>query len=230
MPYSKEQKRAAFSKLPNDVREAMVSFDNAQKVQFTAKKYGVVGDKVAIVAQEIGDYTLGFTPYGQVAMNIKEKLGIPVDIAQNITNEVITQVYGQVKISLQKFLDTQKMASLQDKNQSTAQKPTNFNKPELESPHDMELTQKAFSTTLRTPLTITPLPIKPSEPKPPQPPAPTFKPIRTLESDILKEKQDEATEKKAKIVNIPRETVDRGVPQINQSTGNYAKDPYREQI
>lgn len=207
--------------LPEDIATALSSVDNAKKIEAIGKKYSLDIKKISEISTQIGEYVLGITPYGALAQNIKDKTGIPLDLGQKIVNEILQDVFGSIKISLQKHL-------LNLKNTQP------FNSPALETKDDLlELKAPSPDPDFLFPRPAAGTPLPPDEtpivvPPPivniPTPTKPTFETIRTLKSDV------ERAQMEKKVTSIPKQTTTRELPQINSSTGTYAKDPYREQI
>lgn len=219
--------------LPEDIAAALSSVDNAKKIEAIGKKYSLELKKITEVSTQIGEYVLGVTPYGALAQNIKDKTGIPLDLGQKMVNEILQDVFGPIKINLQKHLANLK--NTQPLNAPTPKAQDDLLELQAPAPNpDFLFPRPAAGTPLppdaepayREPVIEQPLAIDIQAPA-----KPAFDIIRTLKSDVERSEVDKKNELNRKqITSIPKQTTVRELPQINPSTGNYAKDPYREQI
>lgn len=209
--------------LPQEISDALSSIDNANKLDYICKKYGLDLQKTKQVSMEIGEYALGLTPFGALPQNLKTRTGLPLDLGQKLINEIMQDVYGSIKIPLQKYLASVKIPSVNQPTQQTVLKTDATVKLEIAAPHNIELPGSV-------PVAPQPRPSFTSEKSAfvaQKPQTPVAKQIRTLETDIAKSAAQDAEKKP---ISIPKQTTIREVPQVNPSTGEYRKDPYREQI
>lgn len=95
--------RERYEKLPSDLREAIFSEENADKIQEISKKYSLYVDKMGELAEESGLVMLGFTHPKDFIKNLSERLGVDAEKAKEIAKDVNEQIFGPVRESLKKL-------------------------------------------------------------------------------------------------------------------------------
>ncbi len=102
MQYTQEQLEEKFKDLPDDLKDALVSVENADIIQGVGHKYKLHVDQMGELADETGLVMLGLTRPGQFMDNLTKRLHISTELAKNIVREIDDQIFKPVKTSLQK--------------------------------------------------------------------------------------------------------------------------------
>ncbi len=98
-----EQLKEVYMKLPNDLKEAILSVDSTQVIEKVGKKYNLMIDKIGELADETGLVMLGLTPPREYIPNLSRRLGIDRESAKKIAEEINLQVFSKVRESLKKI-------------------------------------------------------------------------------------------------------------------------------
>jgi len=98
--FSQEKIDAQYKKLPEPLREALYSAENAQKIFEIGKKNGLNVDKIGLLAEEVGYVILGLTRGNEFANFLKEMLQINEEKAHAIVEEVNLQIFSPIREDL----------------------------------------------------------------------------------------------------------------------------------
>lgn len=99
--YTKQDLDERYQKLPTELQEALYSFDIADRIFETGKKYGLSIEKISKLAGETGYVILGVTGPREFVKTLTEGLGLTIDktrsIASDINREVFAPIRGMLK-------------------------------------------------------------------------------------------------------------------------------------
>ncbi|PCI30269.1 hypothetical protein COB55_00620 [Candidatus Wolfebacteria bacterium] len=98
MQYTKEQKREKYNKLPQEMRDALLSMETAEAIFETTKKYGLGVKESGIVADETGNVMLGLTRSDEYIKQLSEHLEIEDDVVAKIATEINQSVFSKVRV------------------------------------------------------------------------------------------------------------------------------------
>lgn len=103
MVHSGEQLRAAFSKLPETLQDAISSVETADKIKTIAKTHQLSDEQGGGLASETGLAMMGFTHPSQFAINLTHRLGISAEKARSIAADVTASIFGPVNGELKRL-------------------------------------------------------------------------------------------------------------------------------
>lgn len=103
MTYTPEQLKEKYNSIPEDLRDALFSTENADIIQKIGEKYNLTAGKIADLADETGLVMLGFTPVKDFISNLAKRLEIGIDIAGKIGQDINEQIFGKYRESLRKI-------------------------------------------------------------------------------------------------------------------------------
>jgi len=101
--YNTQQIRGIYSKLPNDIKEAIFSVDVSDKIIDIGKKHKLAVDKIGIIGNETSRVMLGVTHPNEFIGNLTERLEVDKEKARAIAQEINEQVFKKVRESLRKI-------------------------------------------------------------------------------------------------------------------------------
>src|SRR3989344_5500550 len=101
--YNTQQIRGIYSKLPNDIKEAIFSVDVSDKIIDIGKKHKLAVDKIGIIGNETSRVMLGVTHPNEFIGNLTERLEVDKEKARAIAGEINEQVFKKVRESLRKI-------------------------------------------------------------------------------------------------------------------------------
>lgn len=103
MQYTKDQKIAVYKTLPEDLQEAIMSTESAEKFQSIAKKHSLMFDQTAELADETGLVMIGMTRVNQFVPNLVKRLNIDSSRANAIAQDINAEIFDSIRASLQKI-------------------------------------------------------------------------------------------------------------------------------
>jgi len=92
-----------YQKLPQDLKDAIFSVENATTIASIGKRNGLKEEEISILAEEIGNVLLGLLNPNEFETKIKEELKLEENIAKAINWEVNRLIFFPVKESLEKI-------------------------------------------------------------------------------------------------------------------------------
>src|SRR3989304_791594 len=101
--YNTQQIRGIYSKLPNDIKEAIFSVDVSDKIIDIGKKHKLAVDKIGIIGNETSRVMLGVTHPNEFIGNLTERLEVDKEKARAIAGEINEQIFKKVRESLRKI-------------------------------------------------------------------------------------------------------------------------------
>ena len=103
MQYTQPQLRELYSKLPQDLKDAIFGVDAADAIESIGKKYSLLIDKIGILAEEIGSVMLGLTHPKDFISNLAKRLQVDQITAKSVARDVNEQIFKKVRESLMKI-------------------------------------------------------------------------------------------------------------------------------
>lgn len=100
MDYLGLQKK--YSKLPDSLKKAIFSVENAEKIQDIAKKYHLQREKMSCMARETGLVILGEVHYNDFQKALQESCGLIPESAQAIINDIAREILAPIADELKK--------------------------------------------------------------------------------------------------------------------------------
>src|SRR3989338_3925454 len=101
--YNTQQIRGIYSKLLNDIKEAIFSVDVSDKIIDIGKKHKLAVDKIGIIGNETSRVMLGVTHPNEFISNLTERLEVDKEKARAIAQEINEQIFKKVRDSLRKI-------------------------------------------------------------------------------------------------------------------------------
>src|SRR3989338_2365577 len=101
--YNTQQIRGIYSKLPNDIKEAIFSVDVSDKIIDIGKKHKLAVDKIGIIGNETSRVMLCVTHPNEFIGNLAERLEVDKEKARAIAQKINEQVFKKVRESLRKI-------------------------------------------------------------------------------------------------------------------------------
>ncbi len=114
MQHSSDELNEIFQKMPEGIKDAIVSVDTARIINDTGKKYGLHIDQVGTVAEETGLVLLGLTHPTEFVSNLTKRLGIDRVVASQIASEINDQVFLKVREQLRNVHDNPEEVAPED--------------------------------------------------------------------------------------------------------------------
>jgi hypothetical protein len=100
--YSKEQYQKAFEKLPNDLKEIILSEETAKDIYDICLR-NEVDDYVSEIASYVGDILIGFLPPEELPVILERELKIEPETAKSVAQEINRFIFFPVKDKLAEF-------------------------------------------------------------------------------------------------------------------------------
>jgi hypothetical protein len=103
MNYTKEQKRNILKNLPEDLKEAILSVETADKMMEIIKNNNLMLDQATELNDELTLFMLGLTRQKDFVGNVARRLNIDYIKAKEIAEQINSSIINSVRISLQKI-------------------------------------------------------------------------------------------------------------------------------
>jgi hypothetical protein len=97
MEYTRQQIRAAYDNLPEQVKEVLSSFDPIDAIRDIGAKYNLHLDQVGNLADEIGLVLFGLTKNYEFTDRIQTRLGLNRAQAEQITIDANTEIFLPIR-------------------------------------------------------------------------------------------------------------------------------------
>lgn len=213
--FTSEQFRASFGKLPEDVREAVLSVEIADAIQRIGKEHGLLIDKQGILAREASYVMVGLVSSGDFISHLKSELGVTDATAQAIANKVNEAVFIPIRKKLTETLEAEREAREEAEQEEEVEEDldttaTSTDGEEVGEESHEYLDKSAVLDEIENPIPVKPVFERASEAKP-----------------IVDQKLEVPIRSQ-----VIRETITPPAPQKSQSESNaprnYTVDPYRE--
>ena len=108
MQYSKDELNEIFEKLPEQLKDAIVSVDNARIINGVGRKYGLHIDQIGGLAEETGYILLGVVHPTEFVSNLSKRLGIDRVVASQIASDINYQIFLKIREVLKDVQDKKK--------------------------------------------------------------------------------------------------------------------------
>jgi hypothetical protein len=100
--YTQKELSKLLGTLPEDLRDALLSEETAERIEGICKRYGV-GEKTPKIAEYTGQILIGLLPPEELPKALMEELAIEGERAEKISREINRFILFPVKDSLQEF-------------------------------------------------------------------------------------------------------------------------------
>ena len=123
--YTQQQIQERYDSLPENLKSAIFSVETADIIQKVSKKYNLQIDQMGELASETGLVMLGFTHPKDYIKNLSARLGIDIDSAKKIAQEINIEIFSPVKEALKKLhgMETEKEPTIPTAPTATKIKP-----------------------------------------------------------------------------------------------------------
>jgi len=98
--YTQDELLDKYEDLPDNLKEALFSVDNAKVMQDVGKQNSLTVAQVGTLAQEAGYIMMGISPTKDFIPRLSENLGIDKERARKIAHEVNDKIFSKVRESL----------------------------------------------------------------------------------------------------------------------------------
>ncbi len=115
--FTVEQLQDQFTKLPKDLQEAISSTEVHDSILKIGSKYGLHVDQLGEMVDLVGLIMLGLSSSKSFVRDFSQQSGVKEDIALSIAEDVNSQVFGKIRMSMQsieKAAEEPKDSSLAD--------------------------------------------------------------------------------------------------------------------
>lgn len=101
--YDAKQFREIYSKLPEELKDAISSADTSERIIEIGTKHKLTVDKIGLVGNETARVMLGMTHPNHFIANLSDRLGIDKQKSRDIANDINEQIFKKVRDSLRKI-------------------------------------------------------------------------------------------------------------------------------
>ena len=103
MPYSRQQLQKLYLTLPQDLKEAIFSVENAEKIQQIAQRYQIPEEKTSQLASATGQVLLTVLVVEKLISSLEIELDIDRNTAQKIVQDIKQEIFSPVMPVLTKI-------------------------------------------------------------------------------------------------------------------------------
>ena len=103
MPYTQEQIKERYDKLPADIKQAMDSVDTSKTIVNIGEKHDLMYDQISELMDEIGLVMVGLTPSKMFVSNISRRMQVDIGKAMLVAKDVNKEVFDKMRDSLKKI-------------------------------------------------------------------------------------------------------------------------------
>ena len=100
MNYDQINLKEEFQKMPEKLREALISVDKVKAFSEVREKYKIHVDQAGILAREIDLVLMGFVPTKDFTERLKEKIGADDEKARKIAKDVDEKIFIKIRENL----------------------------------------------------------------------------------------------------------------------------------
>lgn len=166
MPYTKEQKRSAYKKLPPETQDLVMSNETTELIAATLKEVGLLEEQADLADSEILHTMFCLQSLDDAINNIAKLSNKSINDLSKLKSTVQDNILSKYKINIKEFIETNK--SEPEKISVPEIPPENLPMVEKgEIAHDVPHIESTPSTTLGA--SNQPAPAVPSQPKVPLP-------------------------------------------------------------
>jgi hypothetical protein len=105
MPYTEEQLLETYQKLPTDIQLAIADAETEKKITAIGYRHNLHVDKIGDLADETGLVMLGLKHPKQFVSSLAERLGLALNEAETIAQEVNTEVLMTIRDTIKKMAE-----------------------------------------------------------------------------------------------------------------------------
>ena len=98
--YTREQLEQVYEKLPDELQEAIFSFEAAKSIGDISQRYGIEDERVGEIADMAGLVLMGLMLPEELERELTQKLKLEKEVAKNIAHELTRFVFFPVKGAL----------------------------------------------------------------------------------------------------------------------------------
>lgn len=188
-PYTPEEIEERFGRLPEALKEHMMSVENSERIFEVGKKFGLTIEQIGFLAEQTGFVVLGLTNPNNFVTKLKESLRVDEEKAKTIAQAINHQVF----FPLREILKTTHQFELTQEQIQTSPTPLSRTPPPIppatiptpspnvpSTPSTASIAKPSIPTPLsRPPVQPPPTPLSPTSqpinipPTPPNPPIPS---------------------------------------------------------
>ena len=99
-PYTPQEVEEHFQRLPEPLKEAMMSVENSERIFEVGKKFALTVEQIGFLAEESGYVVLGLTHPQDFVARIEQHLRVDADKAKNIAQEINHKVFFPLREAL----------------------------------------------------------------------------------------------------------------------------------
>lgn len=101
--YTKEQLWKLYKKLPEELKEAAFSVENAENIESICKRNGIEEEKISKITKFVGQVFLGLLPPNEFQENLEMELNLEKETAKKVAREINRFIFFPVREALEKL-------------------------------------------------------------------------------------------------------------------------------
>ena len=101
--YTKEELWKLYEKLPQELKEAVFSNENAENILQICNRNGVNDDRISEITKYIGRVLMGVLPPDELRETLEKKLKLDKEMAKRISQEINRFIFYPVKANLEEL-------------------------------------------------------------------------------------------------------------------------------
>jgi len=105
--YSQEQLEKIYEKLPEELKEALFSFETTQEIGDVGDTYGVIDERLNKISEYVGYVLMGLMLPQEFAGVLKKEVGLPKVLAEAISRDLNRLIFYPVKPTLEQLHTTE---------------------------------------------------------------------------------------------------------------------------
>ena len=99
-PYTPQEVEEHFQRLPEPLKEAMMSVENSERIFEVGKKFALTVEQIGFLAEESGYVVLGLTHPQDFVARLGQHMRVDADKAKNIAQEINHRVFFPLREGL----------------------------------------------------------------------------------------------------------------------------------
>lgn len=101
--YNEEQLWKLFSKLPDELKDTVLSEDTANNISGICQRYEIKDEKISKIAELVGNSLMGLLPPDELQSSLEKEVDLDPEIAKKVSQEINRFIFYPVKESLLSF-------------------------------------------------------------------------------------------------------------------------------
>jgi len=101
--YSKEELWNLYKKLPEELKEAIFSEATADNIFNICTRNEIEDDRISEIARYVGRVLMGVLPPDEVQKTLEKELGLKIDLAKKVTQEISRFIFYPIKPVLEEL-------------------------------------------------------------------------------------------------------------------------------